>query len=374
MRNHYLVAVALILGLGTISLASTISVDNPVLYTQGTLGLGSGVQVSGSMAANNNFSAGSNCVTGGIYTTGTAYVGDGGTVNGSMLANGTANCGTGVTLNGNWTGSSVSMGSGAKVTGNIYAGSGSFGIGSKSSVTGNIAGNGSVWIDNSTKVQGNVSAGVGQTVSKGNKVTITGTTSSHYTAYDTFAGVSSSDFIAPAHGNAGSGSLWIDRGSKTLTVGSYGSISTGSNTTLNFSSGTYTLAALILGGNNIVNIDTSAGSVVLNILGSFTTGGHTTFTTTGSGILTVNVFNANAYLNSYNEFTGNINVYGGTFQTGSNNQLTGYFGSTGAMYIGDNSTVVAGAVPEPAVMTLLFLGSVGLLARRRGKTSPIRIG
>ncbi len=338
------------------------------LYADGSISIGGKSTISGSSVAGASVSADHEVNLGGIYSGGSIWVARDSVVGGRVLANSSAEADRGLNFRGSsWTGNNVWLGREANVTGNVLARSRDISIDRNAQITGSIRGNGNIWIDRDSHISGNVSPGVARTLTTGGNVTIDGSRSPAAENVNTLelTGIG----YTPNHDNYGSQSIWKSRGSTTnLDPGAYGSISLAKQNTLNLSAGTYTLRSFWMDREGQINIDTTGGDVTMNVFSSFTTGKDVKFNKSGQGDLAVNLLDGNIWFGKDNEIIGKFNAWDGSFGADSGLHMQGSIAAARNISLGANSSLTYygdSEIPEPASMTIMILGGIGVLLRRR---------
>lgn len=344
--------------------------DQLVLWSGGNTSLGSDVIITAAAAAGQDLLADSRALLASIYADRNIELGLSATVRGRVLANGFGSAGMGLDLEGDWTSQSVTVSPNARIVGNVAAATGVITIDRNADITGNVLGNHDISIGRTSVVTGDVSPGLGRTLTLGRNVTIGGSTEPASVTADTFVPPSMGD--RPDAGEVGTQEIRPGDGATTiLDPGVYSDVVLGTSATLGLSGGTYTLQSFWMGGGGTVNIDASAGDVVLNVQGGFSTGNNVQFNKTGQGDLVINVFDYDVGLGDDAVIEAVVRVWGGSFATGKDSALTGWFHATGDVSLASGSLAQPGsaAVPEPAALSVIALGAALALCRRHRRSA-----
>jgi hypothetical protein len=329
--------------------------------------LGADSTVNGGLLAGRNVSVNQSGDLRDVYSVGNTYLDRDARIAGSVLAGGSANAGRNLNVTGNWTGLSVGLDRDAFVGGDITAATGQISLSRNADVGGSVGGNAGIWIDRDSSVAGDVSPGPGRSLSTGRNVSIGGSREAGPTAFDTLAPPAAPD--RPTSAGPGSEGIWRGRGENlSLDPGEYASVGFGPDASLSLSAGDYTMSSFWMDRDGVVTVDTTGGDVTLDVLGGFSTGRNVTFDKVGDGQFRVNVLDGPFWLARESKFEGLVSVWGGDLGADADVELEGAFYATGNIDLGSGANVIGApgaAVPEPAAASLLLLGLLPLLRRRK---------
>jgi hypothetical protein len=374
MRLSTLALILLVFSAGALGDVATTDPGTLGLYSGGgNIWIGSNSVIQGALASLKGISTGRNVQLNDLLTQGSIWLDSSNVVTGRVLANASAEANSDLTFQGpSWTGGSVWMGRNANVTGDIITSGGMIELGRNAKVAGNLYGNGNIWIDRDSTIYGDAHPGLGDTLSTGKKVTITGSRTPAASPYDTFDLPDLPD--APAHGPYGSKNVY--GGAKSITTldpGAYADVNLwGGSSTLNLSAGTYDLRSLWLGNGGTIHLDATKGDVVLHVGNDFDLGANVLMNKIGDGNLTINLYDNDLSLGSNVTLAGDIRVWGGGFSSDGDLDFAGTIWAADDISIGSGSNyqyVGGGHIPEPGILAILAFGGAGMLWRSRRRPS-----
>jgi T5SS/PEP-CTERM-associated repeat protein len=343
---------------------------------------GTGSTTNGSLVINGGASQAALTVSGGALTTQRIYVGIGGkgklTLSGpdATLTATVVTVGHYATGDGQFT---IEKGATATTT-NGYLGNSTNG----SSGAALITGGGSTWDLGGSGLQVGYSGSGTLTIEKGGLVKSTTANSiASYASSTTGTGAATvTGSNLTSHSTWKNGGLLVGRnGTGTLTVGDGGIVDSGTGTITLYSLGTLYLQ----GDSSITAATLNSTGGALNITGTGNTlTGNLTLDSASSTTMLLNSTDDYAHLNVTGTLTaaGALTLNLGGAYTPANNDsfdlfdgtITGAFASISpapagfswnTQHLYDDGTIALQAVPEPAMLSLISLGALGLLSRRR---------
>ncbi|MCE5276411.1 MAG: PEP-CTERM sorting domain-containing protein [Planctomycetaceae bacterium] len=363
-------AAGLVLFLAATAGADLINVTRSDLtvYAGGQLSTGSGISVSGSLAAGGAIWIDSDStISGNVYGGGLIQTDQDVSVSGRIVSAGDVWIDKNSTVGAIDAGGTVSFGS-PVTTGAIRA-TGNVSISSNSQIDGSVQSAARVTLASRAHVYGNVVYGT--TYSKNSKAVVDGTThKGGAAAPDTWT---TDTMVTTTLGSAGAYHWYSGNSTTSLTGGDYGRLDFGSGATLYLTqAGTYNFQSLSLGSNVRIVASADVGQIVINIRDAFSAVDGLNFSRIGSNAVTVKA-GGNVEIGDDGQIAATLFSFGQNFNVGSGTVIEGSVYAAHNLWLASNVQVLGSIpaegtqqqIPEPATLALLMMGGAAILLRRR---------
>ncbi|MCE5278230.1 MAG: PEP-CTERM sorting domain-containing protein [Planctomycetaceae bacterium] len=364
-------AAGLVLFLSHAGVAEVITVNRSALavYAGGELNTGSGIVISGSLAAGGDiWIDNDSTISANVYGGGAVGMDQNMSVSGRIVSAGDVWINKNSTVGAIDAGGEVSFGSGVTTAG-IRA-VGGVTVSSSSQVNGSVQSASDVSLASKSHVYGDVI--YGGKYSKNSKAVVDGQARrGGAAAPDTWT----TEALATSTLGSQGAYRWYNSNSVTsLASGDYGRFDFGSGSTIYLTqAGTYNFQSLNLGGNVRIVAQADSGEIVINIQEDFCAVSGLDFSRVGSNAVTLKA-GGDVEIGSNGQVAATIFNFGQTFNVGSGTVIEGSIYAAGNLWIASNVHVQASIpaegsthqqVPEPATLVLLAMGGVTIMLRRR---------